>query len=68
MLKPGFRFCDVILGLDIDDQLYDNISVNGWHSGYPNANVANITATSDPIPANKSVIREIYDATTKGNI
>jgi glutamine synthetase len=28
-------FCDVIFGWDIADVLYDNASVTGWHTGYP---------------------------------
>ena len=28
-------FCDVIFGWDIGDVLYDNASVTGWHTGYP---------------------------------
>jgi glutamine synthetase len=35
--ETGFGFCDVIFGWDIADQLYDNASVTGWHSGYPDA-------------------------------
>lgn len=34
-LEKGFGFCDVIFGWDIGDELYDNASVTGWHSGYP---------------------------------
>ena len=35
---PGsFSFCDVVLGLDSNDQLYDNVSVTGWHTGYGDA-------------------------------
>lgn len=30
---PGF--CDCVLGWDVDDQLYDNVSVTGWHTGFP---------------------------------
>lgn len=35
--EKGFGFCDVIFGWDITDQLYDNATVTGWHSGYPDA-------------------------------
>lgn len=35
--QSGFGFCDVIFGWDIADQLYDNATVTGWHSGYPDA-------------------------------
>jgi glutamine synthetase len=36
-LEEGFGFCDVVLGLDSNDQLYDNVSVTGWHTGYGDA-------------------------------
>lgn len=34
-LEGGFGFCDVVLGWDSYDQLYDNVDYTGWHSGYP---------------------------------
>ncbi len=34
-MDDGFGFCDVIFGWDSSDQLYDNVKVTGWHSGYP---------------------------------
>ncbi len=36
-LDKGFAFCDVVLGWDSDDQLYDNVKYTGWHTGYPDA-------------------------------
>ncbi|MCC6394956.1 MAG: glutamine synthetase [Bryobacterales bacterium] len=33
----GLGFCDVIFGWDIADVLYDNVSITGWHTGYPDA-------------------------------
>src|SRR5689334_11266777 len=38
-LESGFGFCDVVLGWDSQDQLYDNARYTGWHTGYPDANV-----------------------------
>ena len=38
-LDKGFAFCDVILGWDVKDQLYDNAKYTGWHTGYPDAPV-----------------------------
>lgn len=38
-LEAGFGFCDVVLGWDIADQLYDNASYTGWHTGFPDAPV-----------------------------
>ncbi|NVB37553.1 glutamine synthetase [Pseudenhygromyxa sp. WMMC2535] len=36
-LRKGFGFCDVVLGWDSHDQLYDNATVSGWHTGYRDA-------------------------------
>lgn len=36
-LKTGFGFCDVVFGWDMMDESYDNVSVTGWHTGYPDA-------------------------------
>ncbi|MFK7976438.1 MAG: glutamine synthetase, partial [Halioglobus sp.] len=38
-LDKGFGFCDVVLGWDSNDQLYENPGVDftGWHTGYPDA-------------------------------
>ncbi|MCL1062247.1 glutamine synthetase [Shewanella benthica] len=38
-LEKGFAFCDVVLGWDMKDQLYDNAKYTGWHTGYPDAAV-----------------------------
>src|SRR5438552_12190867 len=34
-LEKGFGFCDVIVGWDSNDQLYDNVAYTGWHTAYP---------------------------------
>ena len=36
-LEKNFGFCDVVLGWDLRDQLYDNVRYTGWHTGYPDA-------------------------------
>ena len=36
-LDGGFGFCNVVLGWDSHDQLYDNVAYTGWHTGYPDA-------------------------------
>jgi glutamine synthetase len=33
----GLGFCDVVFGWDVNDVLYDNVAVTGWHTGYPDA-------------------------------
>ena len=35
--EKGFGFCDVVFGWDMGDQAYDNASITGWHTGYPDA-------------------------------
>lgn len=35
VIDDGFGFCDVIFGWDVADELYDNATLTGWHSGYP---------------------------------
>ena len=36
-LHHGYGFCDVVLGWDCDDSLYDNTAYTGWHTAYPDA-------------------------------
>ncbi len=57
-LKEGMGFCDVILGSDIDDQLIDNLSFTGWHSGYPDAKINLIQDSMRQIPYenNRSIV------------
>lgn len=38
-LRKGFGMCDVVLGWDSQDQLYDNGTVSSWETGYRDAQV-----------------------------
>jgi glutamine synthetase len=49
-LEHGYGFCDVVLGWDCQDQLYDNVKFTGWHTGYPDAPVKILPETCRPIP------------------
>ncbi len=49
-LDQELGFCDVVLGWDSNDQLYDNTSVTGWHTAYPDASVRVLPATRRTIP------------------
>ncbi len=49
-LEKGFGFCDVVLGWDSSDQLYDNVKLTGWHTAYPDANVRVLPDTCRAIP------------------
>jgi glutamine synthetase len=37
VMKDGLGFCNVVLGWDSSDQLYDNVQYTGWHTAYPDA-------------------------------
>jgi len=50
-LEGGFGFCDVVLGWDSNDQLYDNVSITGWHTGYPDAEARLLPDTCRDLPA-----------------
>ncbi|MGI9287149.1 MAG: glutamine synthetase family protein [Pseudomonadales bacterium] len=50
ILKNGLTFCDVVLGWDSKDQLYDNVDYTGWHTGYPDAKVRIIPESCREIP------------------
>ncbi len=51
-LEGGFAFCDVVLGWDSNDQLYENVDIDytGWHTGYPDAPVKVLPASCRDIP------------------
>jgi glutamine synthetase len=49
-LDSGFAFCDVVLGWDVKDQLYDNTQYTGWHTGYPDAPVRVLPHTCRDLP------------------
>lgn len=49
-LDGGFGFCDVVLGWDSKDQLYDNVTYTGWHTGYPDAQARIVPESCREIP------------------
>ncbi|HYD36010.1 MAG TPA: hypothetical protein VEA60_00230 [Allosphingosinicella sp.] len=49
-LEKGFGFCDVVLGWDSSDQLYDNAAFTGWHTAYPDAEVRLLPETERAMP------------------
>src|SRR5262249_9119876 len=46
----GFGFCDVIFGWDIADVPYDNATITGPHTGYPDAHAVLDPSTLRTIP------------------
>jgi len=55
-LDNGFGFCNVILGWDSKDQLYDNTTYTGWHTGYPDANARIIPSSCREIPFEQGML------------
>ncbi|MBB1598028.1 glutamine synthetase family protein [Achromobacter sp. UMC46] len=49
-LRSGLAFCDVVLGWDLDDQLYDNTQYTGWHTAYPDAKLRIVPQTGRRLP------------------
>ncbi|WP_428644720.1 glutamine synthetase family protein [Roseibium sp.] len=55
-LDGGFGFCDVVLGWDSNDQLYDNAKMTGWHTGYGDAPVRILPETMRSLPSEPGVM------------
>src|SRR5215468_4908953 len=49
-LEGGMGFCDVVLGWDSNDQLYDNVTFTGWHTAYPDAQCRIVPETCRALP------------------
>jgi glutamine synthetase len=50
VLEDGLGFCDVIFGWDIADTLYDNATVTGWSTGYPDTHARIDPSTFRTLP------------------
>src|SRR5215470_18255173 len=55
-LDGGMGFCDVVLGWDSNDQLYDNVSFTGWHTAYPDATVRLLPETCRALPFEENTL------------
>lgn len=64
-LDNNFAFCDVVLGWDIKDQLYDNVTYTGWHTGYPDASVRILPHTCREIPFEEGMLLFIAEFADK---
>lgn len=65
-LDHGFGFCDVVMGWDSNDQLYDSAKHTGWHTAYPDAEVRIVTESVRAIPFEDNVPFFIVELTGKG--
>ncbi len=55
-LEKGFGFCDVGLGWDCSDQLYDNTALTGWHKGYGDASTRLLPETCRELPLENDLL------------
>jgi len=55
-LESGVGFCDVVLGWDSNDQLYDNVTFTGWHTAYPDAPVRVLPDTCRELPFEENTL------------
>lgn len=62
-LRSGFGFCDVVLGWDSADQLYDNTTLVGFHTGYRDAQVRLDLGTVRRVPFENDTILVLGDFT-----
>ncbi len=60
----GLGFCDVIFGWDSGDVLYDNATVTGWHSGYPDVHATVDLSTYRRIPWEEGTAALLLDFDT----
>lgn len=56
ILETGFGFCDVVLGWDVNDQLYDTESYTGWSNGYADAKVVPIIDSCRELPLEDNML------------
>jgi glutamine synthetase len=49
-LDKGFGYCNVVLGWDVADNLYDRASATSWDSGFPDAQVRIVPESCRAIP------------------
>jgi glutamine synthetase len=55
-VDSGFGFCDVVLGWDMHDELYERVEVSGWHTGYRDAPVQLDLASLRRIPLEEDTL------------
>lgn len=55
-LDKGIAFCDVVLGWDSNDAVYDNVRFTGWHTAYPDAIVRLLPETCRSLPLEGDIL------------
>lgn len=55
-LTSDFAFCDVVFGWDLNDQLFDNVKLTGWQTGYGDAEIRLIPEKWRELPLENNTI------------
>jgi glutamine synthetase len=55
------RFCDVVLGFDSNDEVYENTEITGWHTGFPDVPVRVALETWRPLAGQRRTYLLIAD-------
>jgi glutamine synthetase len=55
-VSKGFGFCDVVLGWDSSDKLYEGAQISGWHTGYRDAHVELDLSTARLLPFEEATL------------
>ena len=66
--EKGTSFCDVIMGWDAADVLYDRAEITGWHTGYPDSPASIDLKTFRKIPWENDIpffLAELIDSKNK---
>lgn len=65
-VESSLGFCDVIFGWDANDEAYDNATVTGWHTGYPDAQLRIDLTTYRTIPWENNIPFFLGDFSAEG--
>jgi len=55
ILDRNIGFCNVIFGWDVNDRVYDDSKVTGWHTGFPDSSATIDLSTYRKIPWNDNI-------------
>ncbi|MEX2605016.1 MAG: glutamine synthetase family protein [Gracilimonas sp.] len=61
-------FCNVVFGWDMNDAVYDNSEVTGWHTGFPDSMVSIDLSTLREIPWNNNTPLLLGDFSESENL
>ena len=67
-IDENLGFCNVVFGWDVNDVVYDNSEITGWHTGYPDAACSIDLSTYRTIPWNDDLPFFLADFSQAHNV